>query len=144
MITVIRYSKTGFKPRYQDHHLHHVLYELTEFDVDEAKRSPHAKAVLEIHERRFKLFKENFDDFRYGVWCFKEGASIGPELNHLREARPRWEAELPEDIEVYDVNLDAKYLLKDFPYGAMYVPRRSLKQIANVHRVHKKCTFGVA
>lgn len=141
---VVRFSKTGFKPRYQDHHLKHILYELNDFDVDLIKRAFHKSELLKKHEYLVDFYTKNFDDFRYGIWCFKEGYRIGPELNHLKQAMPRWTADLPDDVEVYDFNLESKYVLKDYPYGAMYVPKRSLKNISNVHRAPKKYIQGVA
>ena len=141
---VVRYSKTGFKPRYQSHHLQHILFELTGFDEKDIK-SPYRRYIRryirESHEKLVKLYTKNFDDFRYGIWCFKEGYSIGPELNHLRESKPRFVADLDENTEVYDVNLHEIFKLKDYPYGAMYVPKRSLKSLSNIHREPKSTKY---
>lgn len=134
MVKVFRYSKTGFKPRYQDHHLKGVIFDITNDDLHALDRLRNKKEVKQRYIKRQQFLNENFSDFRYGIWCFKDGSLTGIELTHLRESRPRWEAELPEDIEVYDVNFDRKYLLKDYPYGPMYVPKRSLVNIQNVHR----------
>lgn len=138
MVKVFRYSKTGFKPRYQSHHLENILFTVTNDDLSAFNKLHNRKEAKSNYKKYQQFLNENFSDFRYGIWCFKDGSSIGPELNHLRESRPRWEAELPDDIEVYDTNLAKKYMLRDFPFGPMYVPRRSLENIQNVHRASQK------
>lgn len=140
-IKVIRYSINGFNPQKQTYHLEHDIYfHLYNWDdfinSEEMQLYKHLIPELESNHRKlYEFYKENFDDFKYGVWVFWDGCKNQLELNHLKRKVPCWEAELPYDIEVYDCNLESKRILCD-PFVSMgcYVPERSLKEIKNIRK----------
>lgn len=133
---VIRYSVNGFRPQYQSNHLNtHVLYHLKRFDLSVFPK--HLRwQIKQIHDNLYPFYKENFDDFRYGVWVFIDGYKDNQSLNHLKRKVPCYEAELPDDIIVYDVNWSKQMKLSDpeCKIFGCYVPKRSLKGIKNIRR----------
>lgn len=142
-IKVERYSEYKFIPQYQSNHLKNFEYLFTESCKEDNKTLPEflKHEVMKIQEQHRQFYLNHKEDLQKGVWVFYEGKKDRQSLNHLKKLVPCWTAELPEDIEVYDVNLTKVLLLKDFEctiFGC-YVPERSLKDIRNVKRkINKK------
>lgn len=133
---VERYSFHGFDPQKQTHHLAVLVYpHLYEWKKVFAETPEFMKSsVLERHKKLAKFYRKNLHDFTEGVWVFPYGHKTNRSLNHTREKRPVWLAELPDDTVVYDVNWECQMLL-DNPrcelFGC-YVPKRSLEHISNI------------
>ena len=136
MMKVIRYSVDGFKVQYQSNHMKsHVLYHLKHFDLNVFPE--HLRwEIKKIHDRLYPFYKENFNDFRRGIWVFIDGYKDNQSLNHLKKKVPCYEAELPDDIIVYDVNWTKQMKLSDpeCKIFGCYVPERSLVNLKNVKR----------
>lgn len=142
MITVERYSKNAFDVQYQSHHLSEInnfILDRNEFIkrfVDTCDNQYITKILLEQYDKYHDFYVQNYKDFERGIWVFIEGYKNNQSLNHLKEKVPCFLAELPDDTEVYDVNLQEKILLSDSLctcFGC-YVPERSLANIQNIRR----------
>ena len=133
---VIRYSLNGFEPQNQTHHMNvYVLYHLNEFDVNQFPK--HLQWEIDkIHKSRVALYEANYHDFERGIWVFIDGHKNNQSLNHLKRKVPCFEADLPDDIEVYDVNWSKSMKLCDpeCKIFGCYVPERSLAKIKNIKR----------
>ena len=57
-------------------------------------------------------------------------------LNHLKEKVPCWEAEIDDNVLVYDCNLDKIVSLNDsiVKFGGCYIPKELIKNIKNIKR----------
>lgn len=133
---VERYSLYGFKPQVQTHHLKmNVWFHLCEFDAVMENYALN-EFLIQEHERLYNFYKENYQDFTEGVWVFKEGCKGNQALNHLKRRVPKWTADLPDNIEVYDCNWTKKTTLSEYQplsFGC-YVPKRCLKDIKNIEK----------
>lgn len=131
---VERYSLYGFKPQVQTYHLKQcVWFHLCEFE-NAMENYALTEFLMKEHERLYNFYKENYQDFTEGVWIFKEGYKGNQALNHLKQKVPKWIAELPDDIDVYDCNWSKKTRLDEYQplsFGC-YVPKRCLKDIKNI------------
>ena len=145
MITVERYSKNAFDVQYQSHHLleiNHLLLDKNDFIerfINVCDNQFINKVLLEQYDKYHDFYVENYKDFEKGIWVFIEGYKNNQSLNHLKTKVPCFLAELPDDTEVYDVNLQEKILLSDSLctcFGC-YVPERSLANIQNIRRKDK-------
>lgn len=59
---IIRYSKQGFKPQYQSHHLKHIDYHLHDFNINDFPE--HLKYIIQKrHEEHLSFYKANYKDF---------------------------------------------------------------------------------
>ena len=141
---VIRYSFDGFKVQKQDYHLKtQIDFHLKDFDAwfekEKIKENyPHLyRNILEKHEFLVKFYSENYEDFKEGIWVFWDGYKNSQSLNHLKKKTPCFSAILPDDIEVYDVNLEEKLTLSDPKCSIFgcFVPKRSLSSLKDVKRV---------
>ena len=114
MITVERYSKTAFEPQYQSHHLleiNHLLLDKNDFIelfINVCDNQFINKVLLDQYDKYHDFYVENYKDFEKGIWVFIEGHKNNQSLNHLKTKVPCFLAELPDDTEVYDVNLQEK------------------------------------
>lgn len=132
---VIRYSKSGFEPQKQSHHMNHILYHINGFSIHDYPVFMQ-REIMESHNRLLEFYKEAYHDLEEGVWVFIDGHKNRQALNHLKEKVPCWEAELPDDTPVYDVNWTKHLLLSDPEctcFGC-YVPAGSLQHIKNIKR----------
>lgn len=136
---VIRYSEYGFQVHEQTHHMEQVNYLLNEFDINGIPEFLRYE-IQKINEKKKKLYVENYEDFKKGIWVFIDGHKSNMSLNHLKKLVPCWEADFPDDIDVYDVNWDHKLKLSDVEctYFGCYVPARSLEKISNIRRRKKE------
>ena len=142
MIKIERYSIDAFKPQKQTYHLQNVYFHLDENQfIDSCDSIPdHLKSyIVEKYIELAKFYKENYEDFLYGVWVFIAGHKNNQSLNHLKNLVPCYTAYLPEDTEVYSVNWDRKLKLSDdeCTYFGCYVPKRSLGHIIDIRKKYR-------
>lgn len=124
---IIRYSINKFEPQYQSHHLKMVDNELSNFNIEEYP-SHLQKFIMAQHEKLVPFYKENYNDFKYGIWAFIDGFKDNQSLNHLKKKVPCWRAEISDETTVYGVNWDEKFkitndLCKLFGF---FIPQREL------------------
>lgn len=131
---IIRYSPYGFTPQYQSHHLEMVNYHFNQFDI--SLFPFHLQNIIKIqHEQAIKFYKENYDDFKYGIWAFIDGFKNNQALNHLKNKVPCWKAEISDDTTVYDVNWTKKIKVTDGEcrlFG-FYIPKKELIDLKEVN-----------
>lgn len=136
---IIRYSVDGFKPQFQVHHIHmYVNYHLFKFNL-EAYPEDLKRFCKESHDVRYKLYRDNFDDFQRGIWVFIDGYKDRQSLNHLNKLVPCWSAEISDDTIGYDCNWEKKIKITDntCKFGGIYIPENQLYTISNIQRVKK-------
>jgi hypothetical protein len=132
---IIRYSLTAFKPQYQSHHLDYVSYHFNDFRL--SKIPEHLRMyVKEEHDRLVPFYKDNYDDFQYGVWAFIDGYKYNQALNHLKQRVPCWEANISDNTIVYSVNWDRKIPITDplCKIFGFYIPVNQLKNLSEIKR----------
>lgn len=129
---IIRYSFDGFKPQYQSHHLKYVDYHLNEFNLNEIPTHLQFEC-LKFHNKIVPFFKENYNDFKYGLWAFIDGFKDNQSLNHIKKRVPCWEAEISNDTIVYHVNWDKKFKITDerCKLFGFYIPKNQLITLKN-------------
>ena len=133
---VIRYSKSGFKPQKQTHHLNdYVYYHLYRFNISDFPEFMKYD-LLKIHKERVKFYREHLLDLKEGIWIFIDGYKDNQSLNHLKEKVPCWSADVMDDIDVYGVNWDKTMKLSDpeVKLFGCYVPKRELDKFTNIQR----------
>lgn len=132
---VIRYSVDGFKPQYQKHHLNNVNMTMIKY-LPDSLNEYQKKCILDIYEKRIPFYKEHYSDFKSGIWVFRDGYKDKQSLNHLTKLVPCWEAELPDDTEIYDCNLDRFVIISDniTKIGGCYILQRELYKLTNIRR----------
>ena len=84
----------------------------------------------------FLFYKEHYQDFQYGIWFFIDGHKNNQALNHLKHKVPCWEAEIENDVLVYDVNLEYQTTLSDW-FGincGFYLPASQIHKIHNIKK----------
>jgi hypothetical protein len=132
---IIRYSKNGFVPQHQTHHLRDVFYHLNEFDINEFPE--HLRYhIQERHNKLVPFYHENYVYLQYGVWAFIDGYKNNESLNHLRELVPCWEAEIPDDTVVFDVNWERTIPITDGlcrSFG-FFIPEQQMHSISGIQR----------
>lgn len=136
---IIRYSVAAFKPQEQTHHAQHIQYHLSgKFNIDDCPEFLRYE-IKRIHEQKAAFFKEHLEDLRCGIWCFVDGHKSNQSLNHLKRKVPCWEAEVPDDIECYDCNLEKLTNISDptVLWGGSYIPEREMWKIRNIKRRRK-------
>ena len=134
---IIRYSTKGFKPQYQSHHLKYINYHLNNFNINDFPE--HFRYIIQKqHEEHLSFYKAHYQDFQYGIWFFIDGHKNNQSLNHLKHKVPCWEAEIENDVLVYDVNWEYQTTLSD-PFGInsrFYLPASQMQKIHNIKK-HK-------
>ena len=132
---VIRFSDEGFKPQYQSYHLESVKWEQTEFDIEKFPEFLR-RDIQANHDSHITFYDKYYDDLTSGVWVFIKGNLCRQSLNHLKEIPICWEATLPDDTFVIDVNWEKQIRLDDSlcrVFGC-FVPESSLQYISNTHQ----------
>lgn len=133
---IIRYSKTGFEARDQDFHMNrHVYYHLFNFNLETYPENKRGE-ILENHRKLVRLYKENFMDFKRGIWIFIDGFKNDHSLNHLKEKVPCFEADIDNSVDAYSVNWEYKLKLSDdiVKLFGCYIPEREISKISNIKR----------
>lgn len=140
---VYRYSDTGFEPQLQTHHYKTNIKPYLDDEtwqelLDCCQGNEYQLSLLKKGRDILKPFyEEHLLDFKYGIWVFTTENFHKMSLNHLKRRVAKWEAELPDNTLVYDVNWEKQTRLSDpinKPFGC-YVPERSLEFLTNVRRV---------
>ena len=140
MITVLRYSKTGFKPQTQTYHYdRHLNYLLNDFNIEDYPE-PIQYSIEKSKNKKLNFLQKYGEDLKEGVWCFILGYKDNQSLNHLKEKVPAWIAELPEDTICYDVNWEKQIILSDniVKLFGCYIPKRELKKLKNIKRYKRE------
>lgn len=141
MIEIYRYSRDGFAPKVQGHHLNIWKEYLKPLDVtglNDFQRQLYER----MHNKCLPLITDTLlDDYQEGVFVFVGGLPqkhwVNHELNHLSfeelQARTLFKSALLDDATVYSVYsiIHTPYNVKEFVvrYGvgfAAYVPKRVL------------------
>ena len=67
---------------------------------------------------------------------FLDGHKNNQSLNHLKRKVPCWEADIEDDVKVYDCNLEYITTLDDpiVEFGGCYLPKREICKIYNIKR----------
>lgn len=140
MITVLRYSKTGFKPQKQTYHYDRQLdYLLNDFHIEDYPN--HLRYFIEKNKnKQLKFFQTYGEDLKEGIWCFILGYKDNKSLNHLKEKVPAWTAELPEDTICYDVNWEQQIKLSDdiVKLFGCYIPKKEIEKLKNIKRYKRE------
>lgn len=139
MKKIIRYSIHAFKPQYQSHHLKDINYHLNDFNITEFPK--HLQYVIQQrHDKFLPFYKEHYEDFKEGIWFFLDGYKNNQSLNHLKHKVPCWEAEIEDDVIIYDCNWEEIITLDDdmAKYGGCYLPKREICKIHNIKRRRPK------
>lgn len=150
-IKVVRFSNRGFKSQVQTYHMTNLVwYHLSDkWDEDFEKlkervslNRSYAHEINKIHQMRRKFYKEHYEDLCEGIWVFKYGNVDKGSIEFLNgedgKFVQKWQAFLPADTPVYDVEwtrvstLGAETIL---PFGC-YVPKRCLIYLDHVKRLY--------
>lgn len=135
MTKIIRYSIHGFKAQYQSYHLKYINYHLNDFNTNSLPN--HLKYVVEQrHNKLLPFFKEHYEDFKEGIWIFIDGYKNNQLLNHLKYKVPCWEAEIEDNVIVYDTNWEEIISLNNpiVKIGGCYLPKREINKIYNIKK----------
>ena len=124
MTKIIRYSTYGFKPQIQSHHLQHIDYHLYHFNINDFPE--HLQYYIQKrHDELLPFYKEHYNDFKEGIWFFLDGHKSNQSLNHLKRNITCLEAEIEDDVEVYDCNWEYVTTLDDpiVEFDGCYLPK---------------------
>lgn len=130
---IIRYSSTAFTPQKQTYHLNRFKFW---FDLNSKDYPWMEYAMQELKQQHINFYNEHKEDLQEGLWVFIDGYKNNQSLNHLKHKVPCYEAEIPDDIMVYDCNLEKIIPITDHSvyHAGCYIPKRLCKQITNIKR----------
>lgn len=134
---IIRYSPTAFTPQKQTHHIQKFEYWMS---LDPKDYPKHLQYLMQkIKEEKILFYNQHKEDLKEGLWFFIDGNKDNQSLNHLKHRVPCYEAEIPDDIMVYDCNLEKIIPLADplVYWAGCYIPKRLCNQITNIKRRRK-------
>jgi len=135
---IIRYSKYGFNPQYQNYHLKiDAYYHLKNFEESIIDCPEHLKSFcIEQHKKLLPFYQEHIDELQYGVWAFIDGHKNNQSLNHLKECVPCWEADIADDVYVVGVNWDHIMSITDeeCTYFGFFIPKQQMETICNIRK----------
>ena len=134
---IIRYSTTAFMPQEQTHHI--KLFE-SWVNLNSEDYPKHLQYTMQqLKEKRILFYNQHKEDLQEGLWFFIDGHKNNQSLNHLKHRVPCYEAEIPDDIMVYDCNLEKIIPLTDslVQWAGCYIPKRLCSQITNIRRRRK-------
>ena len=122
---IIRYSTTGFTPQKQTHHIRmfEIWQNLNPKDYPEMEYT-----MQQLKQQHTLFYNQHKEDLQEGLWFFIGGYKDNQSLNHLKHKVPCYEAEVPDNIMVYDCNLEKVIPLTD------YIPKRLCNQVTNIKR----------
>lgn len=130
---IIRYSSTAFTPQKQTHHIRifETWQNLNPKDYPET-----AHIMQQLKNQHTLFYDQHKEDLQEGLWFFIDGYKDNQSLNHLKHKVPCYEAEVPDDIMVYDCNLEKVIPLTDplVYWAGCYIPKRLCNQITNIKR----------
>ena len=95
--------------------------------------------MQKLKEEKILFYNQHKEDLQEGLWFFIDGYKNNQSLNHLQHKVPCYEAEIPDDIIVYDFNLEKLISITDplVKLGGCYIPKRLCSQITNIKRRSK-------
>lgn len=130
---IIRYSTTGFTPQKQTHHIRifETWQNLNPKDYPEMEYT-----MQQLKQQHTLFYNQHKEDLQEGLWFFIGGYKDNQSLNHLKHKVPCYEAEVPDNIMVYDCNLEKVIPLTDplVYWAGCYIPKRLCNQITNIKR----------
>ena len=135
---IIRYSPTAFTPQKQTHHIQQFEYWMS---LDPKDYSKHLQySMQQLREQKILFYNQHKEDLQEGLWFFIDGYKNNQSLNHLKHKVPCYEAEIPDNIMVYDCNLEKIIPITDplIYLAGCYIPKRLCSQIINVKRRIKR------
>ena len=97
----------------------------------------HSQYLMQkLKEEKILFYNQHKKDLQEGLWFFIDGNKDNQSLNHLKHRVPCYEAEIPDNIMVYDCNLEKIIPLKDplVYWAGCYIPKRLCNQITNIKR----------
>jgi hypothetical protein len=130
---IIRYSSTAFTPQKQT--LHIRMFEI--WQNLNPKDYPEMEYTMQQLKQQHTLFyNQHKEDLQEGLWFFIDGYKDNQSLNHLKHKVPCYEAKIPDNIMVYDCNLEKAIPLTDplVYWAGCYIPKRLCNQITNIKR----------
>ena len=130
---IIRYSSTAFIPQKQTHHIKKFEF----WQNLNPKDYPKAEYIMQQLKNQHTLFyNQHKKDLQEGLWFFIDGHKDNQSLNHLKHKVPCYEAEIPDNIMVYDCNLEKIIPITDplVKWAGCYIPTRLCSQITNIKR----------
>jgi len=80
-----------------------VNYHLHNFNISEYPKHLQYQ-IQKKHNELVAFYKEHYQDLRKGIWFFLDGYKNNQSLNHLTRKVPCWEAEIEENVTLYDCN----------------------------------------
>ena len=134
---IIRYSPTAFTPQKQTHHIQQFEYWMS---LDPKDYPKHLQYLMQkLKEEKILFYNQHKEDLQEGLWFFIDGNKNNQSLNHLKYRVPCYEAEIPDDIMIYDCNLEKIIpLTNSLVYWAgCYIPKKLCNQITNIKRRRK-------
>ena len=129
---IIRYSSQAFTPQKQTYHLKKFSFWFTLNPKDYFE----ADAIQQLKQQHTNFYNQHKKDLQEGLWVFIDGHKNNQSLNHLKHKVPCYEAEIPDNIMVYDCNLEKIILITDQSvyWAGSYIPKRLCKQITNIKK----------
>lgn len=128
---IIRYSITGFIPQKQTHHI--CIFK-TWLKINPKDYPGMEYTMQQLKQQHTFFYNQHKEDLQEGLWFFIDGYKNNQSLNHLKYKVPCYEAEVPDDIMVYDCNLEKVIPLTDplVYWAGCYIPKRLCNQITNI------------
>ena len=141
---IIRYSSTAFTPQKQTYHIKKFesWKNLNPKDYHEM-----AYTMQKLKQQHTLFYNQHRADLQEGLWFFIDGYKNNQSLNHLKHKVPCYEAEIPDNIMVYDCNLEKIIPITDqlVQWAGCYIPKRLCNQITNIRRrINKKREYIVS
>lgn len=95
--------------------------------------------MQQLKQQHTLFYNNHKEDLQERLWFFIDGYKDNQSLNHIKHKVPCYEAEVPDDIMVYDCNLEKVIPLTDplVYWAECYIPKRLCNQITNVKRRKK-------
>ena len=134
---IIRYSTTAFTPQKQTHHIKSFESWINLNPEDCPKHLQYT--MQQLKAQKITFYNQHKEDLQEGLWFFIDGHKNNQSLNHLKCKVPCYEAEIPDNIMVYDCNLEKIIPLTDplVYWAGCYIPKRLCSQITNIRRRRK-------
>lgn len=133
---IIRYSITAFIPQKQ---IHHIKSFESWINLNPKDYGEYQYIMQQLKEQKILFYNQHKEDLQEGLWFFIDGYKNNQSLNHLKHRVPCYEADIPDDIMVYDCNLEKIIPLTDslVYWAGCYIPARLCSQITNIRRRRK-------
>lgn len=135
---IIRYSSSAFTPQKQTYHIGKFEFWLNMNPKDYPKEIRYT--MQQLKQQHISFYQQHKEDLQEGLWVFIDGHKNNQSLNHLKHKVPCYEAEIPDNIMVYDCNLEKIISLTDplIYQAGCYIPKRLCNRITNIKRRTKR------